>query len=230
MCSDIVIVQPDAEQSSAIRALLESHGHSVTDARSVDNARTAVKEVRPDAVIVHWGNWLSANEFFQSSVQANGHASCAIVTARDAELADAMAALDIGYDDCVRVPVNETELLARLNACLKRKKRAANDDEVAVGPLVLNKTLHNLSINGKQLQLAPTEYRLLTFFLENPERVFNRDEILKGAWQRSITAGSRTVDVHVRRLRQILQPHGCDKMIQTVRSFGYRFRETINGT
>mgnify|MGYP001824772216 CR=1 FL=1 len=226
MRSDILIVQPDPEQSAAIRTLLESHGHSVSETDSVDAAGTLVRHTRPDIVLVHWSNQLVSSDFLDAAVRGNGHSRCAIVTARDSELSDALAAIELGYDDCVRIPANEAELLARMNASLRRRQ-SHDDDEISAGPLLLDKRIHCLCINGERIPLAPTEYRLLSFFLENPGRVFNRDEILKGAWQKNITAGSRTVDVHVRRLRQILEPYGCDKMIQTVRSFGYRFRESL---
>lgn len=227
MRSDILIVQPDPEQCAAIRSLLESQGHSVSEADSVAAAGSLVRHTRPDVVLVHWDTALASSDFLDATVRGNGRSRCAIITARDSELSDALSAIELGYDDCVRIPANEAELLARLNASLRRRQ-IQDDDEIAIGPLLLDKRIHCLCVDGEQVQLAPTEYRLLSFFLENPGRVFNRDEILKGAWQKNITAGSRTVDVHVRRLRQILEPYGCDKMIQTVRSFGYRFRENLN--
>jgi two-component system phosphate regulon response regulator PhoB len=88
---------------------------------------------------------------------------------------------------------------------------------------VLDKAVHCLFVNEKPVDLAPTEFRLMAFFLENQGRVFSRDELLRRAWSKNIKAGHRTVDVHVRRLRQLLEPFGCDDFIQTVRGFGYRF-------
>ena len=87
---------------------------------------------------------------------------------------------------------------------------------------MLDKAVHRLLVRGKEVALSPAEFRLLAFLLENQGRVFSRDELLRGAWPKNITAGGRTVDVHVRRLRQLLEPFGCDDIIQTVRSFGYR--------
>jgi two-component system phosphate regulon response regulator PhoB len=95
-------------------------------------------------------------------------------------------------------------------------------DELTAGALVLDKAMHRLTIRGREVALSPAEFRLLAFLLENQGRVFSRDELLRGAWPKNITAGGRTVDVHVRRLRQLLEPFGCDGIIQTVRSFGYR--------
>ncbi|MGD8324058.1 MAG: winged helix-turn-helix domain-containing protein [Gammaproteobacteria bacterium] len=227
MRSDILIVQPDPKQSAEIRELLESNGHAVIEAASAEAASRLMEHTHPDAVLVQWSTTTAARSFLDSIMHTNGHANaCAIVTARDAELSDALAALDMGYDDCVRIPADKNELLARLNASLRRRVHI-DRKQLSTGPLVLDKKVHCLCVNGEPVELAPTEFRLINFFMENPGRVFSRDEILKGAWRTNITAGSRTVDVHVRRLRQVLEPYGCDKMIQTVRSFGYRFRETL---
>jgi two-component system phosphate regulon response regulator PhoB len=91
---------------------------------------------------------------------------------------------------------------------------------------MLDKAMHLLTVRGKEVSLSPAEFRLLAFLLENPGRVFSRAELLRGAWPKNITAGGRTVDVHVRRLRQLLEPFGCDALIQTVRSFGYRLAQS----
>lgn len=225
MRKEILIVQPDSNQRTAIRSVLETHGHIVSEAKSLEVARELINRSVPDAVIVHWSSPAAARNILNSVTRSNGHAgSCTIVTAHESELSDALSALDMGFDDCIRVPADETELLARVNASLRRRF-GRREHQLSVGPLLLDKDVHCLCINGKPVPLAPTEFRLLSFFLENPGRVFSRDEILKGAWHRNITAGSRTVDVHVRRLRQILEPYNCDDMIQTVRSFGYRFRQ-----
>jgi len=227
MRNEILIVQPDPEQCAAIRSVLESHGHAVSEAASVEAAQTLLRRASPDAVLVHWSSPVAVRNLLDGVLRNNGHSvACAIVTARENELNDALSALDMGYDDCVRIPADRTELIARLNASLRRRfGRGSN--RITFGPLLLDKDVHCLYINREPVTLAPTEFRLMSFFLENPGRVFSRDEILRGAWQRNITAGSRTVDVHVRRLRQILEPYRCEDLIQTVRSFGYRFRQDL---
>jgi two-component system phosphate regulon response regulator PhoB len=229
MSSDILLVQPDPEQSVMIRSILEANGYTVSEASSLDAIGTTASFNLPAAILVHWSNSVATSEFLDATTRRNSHGACAIVMARDSELSDALKALEIGYDDCIRIPANKTELLARLKASLKRRRGFA-DDKLALGPLLLDKNAHCLYVNGESVQLAPTEYRLLDFFMENPGRVMSRDEILQGAWRRDVTTGSRTVDVHVRRLRQILAPYGCDNMIQTVRSFGYRFRKAADET
>jgi len=224
MRNDILILQPDPEQRAAMRTALESRGHSVIEADSAPSARALLSETLPDVVLFHWSTPAAARNLLSEVTARNGAGPCAIVTATDLELSEALGALDMGCDDCLRVPAEETELLARIDASLRRRQ-GKKHRQLSLGPLVLDKDVHCLCIDGRPVQLAPTEFRLLTFFLENPGRVFSRDEILKGAWQKNISAGSRTVDVHVRRLRQILEPYRCDDMIQTVRSFGYRLRQ-----
>jgi two-component system phosphate regulon response regulator PhoB len=135
---------------------------------------------------------------------------------------NAVAALEFGADDCLALPFEPSELVARVNACLRRPLATIRPDQLTVGPLVLDKAVHRLLVRGQEVSLSPAEFRLLAFLLENQGRVFSRDELLRGAWPKNITAGGRTVDVHVRRLRQLLEPFGCDDIIQTVRSFGYR--------
>jgi two-component system phosphate regulon response regulator PhoB len=112
--------------------------------------------------------------------------------------------------------------VARVSACLRRPVATTRPDALTAGPLVLDKAMHVLTIRGTEVALSPAEFRLLAFLLENPGRVFSREELLRGAWPKNISAGGRTVDVHVRRLRQLLEPFGCDDLIRTVRSFGYR--------
>ncbi|RPI60539.1 MAG: hypothetical protein EHM50_07230 [Lysobacterales bacterium] len=134
----------------------------------------------------------------------------------------AVASLEFGADDCLSLPFEPSELIARINACLRRPLATIRPDQLTAGPLVLDKAVHRLLVRDREVALSPAEFRLLAFLLENQGRVFSRDELLRGAWPKNITAGGRTVDVHVRRLRQLLEPFNCDDLIQTVRSFGYR--------
>jgi two-component system phosphate regulon response regulator PhoB len=145
-----------------------------------------------------------------------------IVWADQSDIASAVAALEFGADDCLALPFAHSELVARVNACLRRPVATTRPDQLAAGPVVLDKAVHRLTVRGEEVSLSPAEFRLLAFLLENQGRVFSRAELLRGAWPKNITAGGRTVDVHVRRLRQLLEPFGCDDIIQTVRSFGYR--------
>jgi len=223
MRNEILLVQGDPAESTAMRTLLEGQGHAVAEVTTVDDARRACERRQPDAIVLRWSSPREVRSFFESLPRYGRPAPCTIVTAGAAELCEAVSALDMGADDCVCSPIQAAEFVARLNASLRRRN-GVRQEQLVAGPLVLDKTMHSLHVSGKPVTLAPTEFRLLAFFLENQGPVFSRDEILQGAWQRAVTAGSRTVDVHVRRLRQALEPFGCADMIQTIRSFGYRFR------
>jgi two-component system phosphate regulon response regulator PhoB len=228
MRNQIFIVQPDQKHRAVLCELLERYGHQVEAVASVKEAETALRIVRPDAVFLHWNTPTNMRMFLEHlAAPDDRHRACVFVTAHDEELSDALSALDMGYDDCIRLPAEEAELIARLNASLRRRF-GVQQTQLTLGRIMLDRDAHCLYVDDQPVTLAPTEYRLLTFFLENPGRVFSRNEILAGAWHRNVNAGSRTVDVHVRRLRQVLEPYGCDDMIQTVRSFGYRFSATSN--
>jgi two-component system phosphate regulon response regulator PhoB len=110
-----------------------------------------------------------------------------------------------------------------VSACLRRPPASLQADRLTAGPLILDRAVHRMFVKDQAVELAPTVFRLMAFFLENQGRVFSRNELLTRAWAKNIRAGHRTVDVHVRRLRQQLEPFGCEDMIQTVRGFGYRF-------
>jgi two-component system, OmpR family, phosphate regulon response regulator PhoB len=146
-----------------------------------------------------------------------------VVMARHDALGNAAQTLEYGADDCIGVPFSPEELTARINACLRRPVATLSSELLTAGPLLLDAAVHRVVVAGQAIELAPTEFRLMAFFLENQGRVFSRGELLRRAWSKNIQAGRRTVDVHVRRLRQQLEPFGCEGMIQTVRGFGYRF-------
>ncbi len=139
------------------------------------------------------------------------------------EASDIAMALDSGADDFVAKPAHPVELLARANAALRRPALPAANGCVITGPIRLDSVSHTVTANGGELSLAPVEFRLLAFFMRNGSRVLSRPLLLEQVWNRRAGIGERTVDVHVRRLRALLEPHGCADMIQTVRGFGYRF-------
>lgn len=225
MRNQVLVVQPDREIHALMRSWLEGEGHDVIDAESLTAAAELIGQALPDAIVVHWTSAADFRSLVERLGKRNGSGGgCLLVTAKHTQMATAVAAFDLGADDCIRVPLDRAEFVARLNAGLKRRL-GTDRDRLAAGPLVLDKGVHCLYVEDATVNLAPTEFRLLAFFLEHKGRVFSREEILRGAWKRNIHAGSRTVDVHVRRLRQILEPFGCADMIQTVRSFGYRFIE-----
>ncbi len=222
MAAVILVVHADAAVRSAVREVLEGLGHSVLE--EADRA-TEKMRARPDLVLLEWRGRAAVHEALVRFKPAPGRASSRlIVLARDEAAQAALEALVLGADDCLRVPIDADELAARTAVALRRSPVDTPADRVVAGPIVLEKALHALTIRGSRVELAPTEYRLLAFFLDNPDRVFSRVELLRGAWTREFgERQQRTVDVHVRRLRRVLEPYRCDHTIQTVRGFGYRF-------
>jgi two-component system phosphate regulon response regulator PhoB len=179
--------------------------------------------VRPAVIVLPWLGRRPAREALARLRDTDAtRRSRLIVWAEHGDMPNAVAALEFGADDCLALPFEPSELVARVNACLRRPLASIRPDQLTAGPLVLDKAVHRLLVDGKEVSLSPAEFRLLAFLLENQGRVFSREELLRGAWPKNITAGGRTVDVHVRRLRQLLEPFRCDGIIQTVRSFGYR--------
>ena len=221
MTKSVLLVHPDGRVLKDVKALLAGADFKLTEARELNFAGLG----SPDAALIAWEAlrpisesllWLKRN--------AADNDVRVIVLASQNDYAAAVRALEYGADDCIRIPLNGDELLVRLNACLARPQAVPGDDRLTAGPIVLDRRLHRVSVKDNNLELAPTEFRLLAFLLENQGRVFSRNELLTRAWASNVKAGHRTVDVHVRRLRQQLEPFRCEDMIQTVRGFGYRLR------
>ena len=145
-----------------------------------------------------------------------------MLTARAEEI-DRILGLEVGADDYVTKPFSPRELLARINAVLRRSAPANNAGTIEAGRLTLDTASHRVTAGDQTVALGPTEYRLLQFFMEHPERVYTRGQVLDRVWGGNVYVEERTVDVHIRRLRKALEPFGSDGLIQTVRGSGYRF-------
>ncbi|UNK41403.1 phosphate regulon transcriptional regulator PhoB [Luteimonas sp. S4-F44] len=149
-----------------------------------------------------------------------------MLTARGEEN-DRVGGLEAGVDDYVVKPFSARELLARIRAVMRRARDDDEDGSVTVGTLRIDGAAHRVFASNEPVQIGPTEYRLLHFFMTHPERVYSRSQLLDHVWGGSVYVEERTVDVHIRRLRKTLEPSGLDGMVQTVRGAGYRFSASV---
>ena len=145
-----------------------------------------------------------------------------MLTAR-AEEGDKVAGLEGGADDYITKPFSPRELLARINAVLRRTTPVEGTERIDIEGLVLDQSSHRVSSGERTVALGPTEYRMLAFFMTHPERVYTREQLLDRVWGGNVYVEERTIDVHIRRLRKALEEFGYDRLIQTVRGSGYRF-------
>ena len=134
---------------------------------------------------------------------------------------DKVAALNAGADDYITKPFGYAELVARINALLRRSKPRVAGDKVVYEDLVIDRIQRKVFRNKTQIDLGPTEYRMLDFFIKSPKRVYSRDQLLTNVWPDNINVENRTVDVHIRRLRKAINLDGTKELIRTVRSAGY---------
>jgi len=221
----ILVVDDDPAIREMLLLALGSAGFDTRQAASAAEARRAINAAPPDLMLLDWmlpGQ--SGYEFARALFMDTSHPVIPVImlTARD-QVEDKVAALEAGADDYVSKPFSISELLARIQAVLRRSARDTQDEVHGFGELLLDPTSHRVRIKGVALELAPMEYQLLLFFLKNRERVFSRKELIKLVWGSGTYVEARTVDVHIRRLRMALEPSGHDSLIQTVRGAGYRF-------
>jgi two-component system phosphate regulon response regulator PhoB len=216
------------EDETAIRDMLVFNlgraGYEVLGAGNASEARNAIANRQPDVILMDWMlpdvSGLELTRQLKRDAQTR-EIPVIMVTARGQE-DDRVAGLEGGADDYITKPFSSRELQARIRALLRRTA-PAGDAVMAVGELRLDSASHRVTIAGDEIPLGPTEYRLLSFFIQNSERVYSRSQILDRVWGGNVYVEERTVDVHIRRLRKALAKHGYDKLIQTVRGAGYRF-------
>ena len=223
----ILVVEDEAAIRDMLVFNLGRAGYEVLGAATAQEARSAIADRHPDVILMDW--MLPDISGLELTRQLKREASTReipviMVTARGQE-DDRVTGLEGGADDYITKPFSPRELQARIKALLRRTA-PADDAILQVGELKLDSASHRVTIAGDEIVLGPTEYRLLNFFIQHPERVYSRAQILDRVWGGNVYVEERTVDVHIRRLRKALARHGYDKLIQTVRGAGYRFSET----
>lgn len=225
----ILVVEDEASIREMVKFALERVGFRVSSAGGAADARLSIANERPHLVLMDWMMpGVSGIELARElkSGPTTRDIPVIMVTAR-AEEEDKVRGLNIGCDDYVSKPFSFPELIARIHAVLRRATPGGEDEKLAVAGLEVDHASQRVSAHGEPIRLGPTEYRLLHFFVSHPERVYTREQVLDRVWGQNIYVEERTVDVHIRRLRKALQPHGFDNMIQTVRGTGYRFSEKL---
>ena len=221
----ILVVDDDPAIREMIKLALTGGGYAVQEAGNTLDARQTIARQAPDLILLDWmlpGQ--SGFEFARALQRDATHKLIPVImlTARDQE-EDKVAALEVGADDYVAKPFSISELLARIKALLRRTRQDSGGEILEAGMLRLDPGTHRVSINDTSLELAPMEFQLLQFFMTHPERVYSRQQLIDRVWGTSAWVEERTVDVHIRRLRQTLEPSGHDRLVQTVRGSGYRF-------
>ncbi len=217
------------EDEDAIRAMLvmvlEQAGFKSIAATDAEDAQKILDDSSPDLILLDWMlPGISGVEWLRRLKKEPMYRDVPIIllTARGEE-EDKVRGLGCGADDYITKPFSPKELVARIRAVLRRSGKIQGLAQIALGDLVLDTEQHRLSIGDKQLEVSPTEFRLMQFFMTHPDKVYSRTQLLDQVWGRSVYIEERTIDVHIRRLRKILSEHGREDLVQTVRGFGYRF-------
>ncbi len=220
----ILVVEDEPAIMELLQVNLVDAGYDVRAASDAETAQTMLNEALPDLLLLDWMLPGQSGLAFAKQLRTDARTKelpVIMVTARTDE-ADRVAGLEAWVDDYVTKPFSTRELKARIKSVLRRRAPEAAQERLSAGPLDLDPVTHRVSVDGRPVQLGPTEFRLLRFFLARPERVHTRTQLLDQVWGDHVYIEERTVDVHIRRLRQALEPFGQDRMIETVRGSGYR--------
>ncbi len=223
--ASILLVDADVASRGQMATELRELGHDVSETDDAGSALRMVRRKRPDLMVCDFALPDLAGVELLSDVRSSDELrTMRVLMTSDRQGSDDVArALESGADDFIVKPVNLHELRARVGACLKRPANLSSAEEISAGGITIDNVSHRVVVDGTNVALAPREYRLLLFLLSNQDRVFSRKQLLIHVWDRDAAVGARTVDVHVRRLRSLLEPFDYDRYLQTVRGSGYRF-------
>jgi two-component system phosphate regulon response regulator PhoB len=225
MPATIMIVDDEPAIRQMLSLALDRAGYRCMEAADAAEAQQRILDDRPDLILLDWMMpGLSGIDYARRlrREKLTRHIPILMLTARVGE-EDKVRGLDSGADDYVTKPFSPRELLARIQALLRRTTPHATDLAVEMDGLSIDPVAHRVTGHGKSVGVGPTEFRLLHFFMTHPERVHTREKLLNGVWGENVYVEERTVDVHIRRLRKALTPTGHERLIQTVRGAGYRF-------
>jgi two-component system phosphate regulon response regulator PhoB len=221
---NILVVEDEPAIQELVAVNLEHAGYRVRRAYSVSEAAALILEVRPDLILLDWMLPDLAGTVLARRLRADQRMKdipIIMLTAR-AQETDKVEGLEAGADDYITKPFSPKEMLARIKAVLRRRAPQLTDDIIEVDGLQLDPAAHRVHASGRAINLGPTEFKLLHFFMTHPERVYTRVQLLDHVWGDHVFVEERTVDVHIRRLRQALELTQHDRLIETVRGTGYR--------
>ena len=226
MPATVMIVEDEPAILELVAVNLEHAGFATLRAQSAEQASGLLADILPDVVLLDW--MLPGQSGVALARRLRGDARTRelpliFLTAR-AEEPDKIAGLEAGADDYITKPFSTKELVARIRAVLRRRKPQHDDEPVEIAGLRLDPLAHRVTGNGEALNFGPTEFRLLHYLMTHPNRVYSRTQLLDEVWGDHVFIEERTVDVHIRRLRQGLTPSGHDGLIETVRGSGYALR------
>jgi len=223
--TNILVVEDEDAIRRMLMMVLDQAGFSPVAAADAEEAQKVLDETFPDLILLDWMlPGISGVEWARRLKKEPVFRELPIIllTARGEE-EDKIKGLEIGADDYMTKPFSPKELVARIRAVLRRSGKLQDSSKITLGDLILDPEQHRLSIGDKQLEVSPTEFRLMQFFMTHPDKVYSRTQLLDQVWGRSVYIEERTIDVHIRRLRKILGEYGREELVQTVRGFGYRF-------
>ena len=225
MAKRILVVEDEAPIREMLCFVLEQKGYETVEAEDYADGLAKVREPYPELIVLDWmmpGG--SGIQFLKQLKQDEMTRQIPVVmlTARGEE-EDKVRGLEAGADDYITKPFSPKELTARLHAVMRRVSPTSVDEVSEVQGLKLDPVSHRVSAEEKALDMGPTEFKLLHFFMTHPERVYSREQLLNNVWGTNVYVEDRTVDVHIRRLRKAIEETGHDRLIQTVRGAGYRF-------
>lgn len=219
----VLLVEDEPAQREVLAYNLEAEGFGVAKAENGDDALLLVDEAQPDVIILDWMlpgvSGIEICRRLKSNTETR-KIPVIMLTARSEE-ADRVRGLETGADDYVIKPYSVIELMARVRTQLRRVRPASIGERLEFDDISLDAETHRVTRDGEAIKLGPTEFRLLSTFMEKPGRVWSREQLLDRVWGRDIYVDTRTVDVHIGRLRKALCQHGGDDPVRTVRGAGY---------
>jgi len=225
MTAKILLVEDEPAIQELLAFNIKQCGFQAIPARDAAEALASVKQELPDLILLDWMlPGISGVELAKRwrAEPRTRDIPIIMLTARTEER-DKIMGLESGADDYITKPFSPRELMARIRAVLRRRAPEMSEETVVQGELSLSPATHRVLATGKPIELGPTEFRLLHFFMTHVERVYSRSQLLDFVWGDHVFVEERTVDVHIRRLRQALEPAGLHRLVQTVRGSGYRF-------